>query len=305
MSGLPFPPRAFYSLQISLFHEEVSIVSPPLNTLLAHDAGFERLVNCLSPERIVDVLNCIMLEYPIIFHSKETDALVPVIESLLSLVLPFKPQTLYLPLLPEKLIDVLQLDGPYILGLPTKNYKKVKKFIHADAYIVCLSLDKGRFYCTEKAWLDSTMSRYRPKTRPAKFPESPKKKLLPVVTSLFAELLESDGEKEAVVGEIRYAFLSYFARMFKCYKEFVSQEESGYEVNHKKLEQCSPENVKNFWAQFLSTEMFKHWMLSKSSAKDVAEFYDLHLFEEIMAQKDLSIQSKKVLWCITIELLFV
>jgi hypothetical protein len=281
VSGIPYPPRSFYNLKINLFNKQLSIDSLPLNLFLSYNTRFRYFFNCLSPELIVDAINCIILEYPIIFVADNNNILSPVIESLLSLITPFKIQVVYMPLVPEGLVDVVQLNHAFVLGISKENYRKIRNCVYDEVYIAHLDLRNDNLYVKKNLWLESSMNRYKPKRRFIKFSEAPRKKLLSKITPLFNKVSQPNYTK--TMEKIKQEFLIFFAKLLK-----------GCPWGNHELKLASSEENNEFLNHFIKTNIFKHWIKSKASPKDILEAYDLFLFEQIIVEEDPSSPLRKV-----------
>jgi hypothetical protein len=73
----------------------------------------------LSVDKIVEVVEALLLEKTVIFVSQSQVAVGYVIESLISFLYPLKWEHVILPILPYDLLNLLEAPMPLIAGIPT------------------------------------------------------------------------------------------------------------------------------------------------------------------------------------------
>jgi len=88
------------------------------------------------------LLRRILLDTSNLFISKDTGKIIDCCEALKSLIFPYKYELVYIPYLPEILID--RVDAPFIfmLGIEEKMAKKAEEFIKDGTYMINLDTDK-------------------------------------------------------------------------------------------------------------------------------------------------------------------
>ena len=72
----------------------------------------------LSVDKIVEVIEALLLEKTVIFVSNSQVAVGYVIESLVSFLYPLKWDQVILPILPEELLSLLEAPMPMIAAIP-------------------------------------------------------------------------------------------------------------------------------------------------------------------------------------------
>jgi len=145
-SSIPMPPRGFHKLSIQVFDSElVEIVPPPPNALPVCDVSFYPLAACLSAENAVKAMNYIVLERSVILVSSRIEMLGPVAEALLALIFPFEYQLIYAPVLPHKLVDLLQTNCTFLVGMHRWLFDRSRRFINSSVCIV--DLDEDKVHC--------------------------------------------------------------------------------------------------------------------------------------------------------------
>eukprot|EP00941_MAST-03F_sp_MAST-3F-sp1_P000280 g280.t1 len=115
--GIPVPPHGIAQFCVTLGTLNLTFRLPPQNELPFTGVSFRPLFLLLSPESIITLFACILSERKIAMYSSYPAMLVQVLEALCSLIFPLKWESTYIPVLPEKLIDVLFAPVPFIVGM--------------------------------------------------------------------------------------------------------------------------------------------------------------------------------------------
>jgi hypothetical protein len=119
---LPVPPRGFTSVQLKLGpnFDTIEIQQPLMNQLPLLNTNFSLLPKHFSVENTIKILNAMLLEHSVLFISSELEKVTPISESILALMFPFEYQLVYIPLLPEAMIEFLSSPVPFIAGVHRK-----------------------------------------------------------------------------------------------------------------------------------------------------------------------------------------
>eukprot|EP00826_Nyctotherus_ovalis_P002607 TRINITY_DN10525_c0_g3_i2.p1 TRINITY_DN10525_c0_g3~~TRINITY_DN10525_c0_g3_i2.p1 ORF type:complete len:434 (-),score=110.77 TRINITY_DN10525_c0_g3_i2:1864-3165(-) len=119
---VPVPPRGFVSvkLQLGANFQDIEIRQPLMNQLPLLDTNFSLLTKHFSAENVIKILNAILLEHHVLFISSELENFTPISESILALMFPFEHQLVYIPMLPEAMIEFLSTPVPIIAGAHRK-----------------------------------------------------------------------------------------------------------------------------------------------------------------------------------------
>lgn len=117
------------------------------------DSDFETLVSCLDFSNILLILNAIVLDSKLMFHSKDIGKLTSCLEALCALMLPFDWHHVYVPITPDH-PDFLQMLNediimPFMFGLHTDTYQKVSKTSTGLAEVFIVDLDRNEVECPE------------------------------------------------------------------------------------------------------------------------------------------------------------
>lgn len=281
-SCIPAVPSAFYKLSFDVIDCSLEIKPPQINQLPLCDISFDPLVRHLTPEKVMNIINYLLLERPILFVSENIEVLHPVMESLLVLIFPFKYQLIYVPVLPHTMIDLLQTECPYFIGMHDSLLGKVKSSLGSKVLIV--HLEGKKMQNKRKKWLESDV-----KNITGKVVEMPNhKKLLNLITTPFSKLNAQEKLKneyrEAAIAKIREAFFGFLVGLLSKSSKFLHIVKGEYRVKPENLNRTS-EKYRNFLLSFITTEMFKYWLHSKGHPKSTTEFYNNLLFEEHLIKK--------------------
>eukprot|EP00826_Nyctotherus_ovalis_P029317 TRINITY_DN2313_c0_g1_i1.p1 TRINITY_DN2313_c0_g1~~TRINITY_DN2313_c0_g1_i1.p1 ORF type:complete len:388 (-),score=53.81 TRINITY_DN2313_c0_g1_i1:410-1573(-) len=291
--AIPAIPRAFYKLQVQVADNEMIDIVPPMpNALPMCDINFCPLARSLAPDDILKVMNYIVLEHSVLFVSSKIELLGITIQSVLALIFPFEYRLICIPLLPQKLIDILQTNCPFIIGMHRSLFDHTKRYISSTTLII--DLDNNELILQEHKWLQFSTLNYKGQVKAAELPEHEKKKLLTRITPVLTKLKASNeldtskakySERETLVSKLRDAFLLFFVSCLKAYGSFIERKNGMYKVDYKKLKQSVKEDYCLFLAQFTDTCMFRHWLCKRYNPKDHVSAYDMLFFDESVIAK--------------------
>jgi hypothetical protein len=96
----------------------------------------------LSSDNILLLLRRVLLDTSNLFISKDAGKIIDCCEAIKSLIYPYKYELVYIPYLPEILLD--RVDAPFIfmLGVEEKFTKKIDDYIKDGTYMINLDTDK-------------------------------------------------------------------------------------------------------------------------------------------------------------------
>ena len=100
------------------------------------------LFKSLSLDNVLLLLRRILLDTSNLFISKDAGKIIDCCEALKGLIFPYKYELVYIPYLPEILLD--RVDAPFIflLGIEDRFAKKVEEYIKDGTYMINLDSDK-------------------------------------------------------------------------------------------------------------------------------------------------------------------
>jgi hypothetical protein len=289
-SAIPIPPRGFYKLSVQLFdNDKLELLFPPPNTLPICDIDFLYLARSLSPDNIVKAMNYIILERHVLFISNNIETLTPVIEALLALMYPFEYQLMYLPVVPYKLIDVLQTSCPYLLGLHRSLFNKFGRYINSSVCVIDLDYDTVSW--KEVNWVEADTTLYKHQVEFAVIPKHETDKAIQRITQpllklrTLEDLDKNKEEQESLVDAIRNAFFLVFVSVFKQQDSFIKKKNGEYRISGKKLLSTVENDYKWFILQFSRTSICNYWLESKSYPGSFTKAYEHLFFDESIKAK--------------------
>ena len=106
------------------------------------DFHFDLLFQCLSPRRLLLVLECLICERRVLLLSSSNSMLTLSGQALLSLLYPFHWRYLYVPILPYSLFKYLACPTPFLMGVHSCFRKKAKEQAERDVVLVDLDHDE-------------------------------------------------------------------------------------------------------------------------------------------------------------------
>eukprot|EP01147_Barroeca_monosierra_P001889 gene1889-4983_t len=111
----PLPPPGC-TLKFQCLHPIVCH-NPQTHALPLMEYSMRRLFSLLSPENIIHLVTCLLLEKQVIIRSQDYELLVLVAECATGLMYPFMWQHTYVPILPMNALHILEAPFPYIMGV--------------------------------------------------------------------------------------------------------------------------------------------------------------------------------------------
>ena len=131
----------------------------PSNTLDAVrgcvGAHFETLMSCLDASNVLLVLNAMVLDSKLMFHSRHVERLTASLEALCALLFPFDWHHVYVPITPDHPDFLQMLDEeiimPFIFGLHSDTFERVLKTSSGLSEVFIIDLDKNQVYVPPSA----------------------------------------------------------------------------------------------------------------------------------------------------------
>ena len=125
----PLPPQGCTRVVFPVADCVFTVSRPPRNQLPMIDFSFRPLFTCLSVNNILTVFSFICAEHKICFASKYLSILTPIQEGFMSFLFPLVWQGAYIPILPAKMLDLLDAPVPMFLGVERCHIFDGKKLI--------------------------------------------------------------------------------------------------------------------------------------------------------------------------------
>jgi len=144
---VPLPPRGFYDVELQLGPSFPSLLikQPPANQLPLLDIDFCLLPQHLSIENTIKTINVILLEQNVLFVSSKPYSITCIIEIVLALMLPFEHQMVYIPLLPDSMLEFLTSPVPFVSGIDISLLPAALDAVYRGTCIVNLDNDTVSF----------------------------------------------------------------------------------------------------------------------------------------------------------------
>jgi hypothetical protein len=306
---VPVPPPGISEVHYRIATSRVVFTRPPVNNPIAFtNFPFIIIFQCIGLELIVKLVEALLLEKQVLLLSTQYSLLTIACESLLALMYPFKWQHVYIPLLPEPLLDFLSAPMPFLIGT-LKPYIQDMKTISKN--IVIVDLDSGKLLSSvsgipdlpsrQRRKLFAEMKTLEDWVRQSKVSGRAKIKNFDLAFSYASTPEETahdfaEEDPPMSISDIRHSFLKPFISILRNYKSFLlnySRKDDGnplFNISGFLLE--FPAGASEFLTPFLSTQLFDRFCEDRISGKgDVVEI--LFLDEMIIAKKNRSIFSRR------------
>ena len=281
--SVPTPPRGHLVVNYKLDQATFNFKLPPCNKLPLLDLNLDFLFSSLCLDNVLKVFTCIALEYSMVFLSANEQKLSACSYSLLSFMFPFHWSLVYVPILPDLLLDYLYSPVSYVYGLHPKLKEEI--YIRGTENLFIVDLDNNNVQSNPQAMRIS--GQYTaPETvplLPTHYGKKLRKKLHDVLNSQKkgACFLEKDCDK------IREAFFQFFVSIFRNYKKFMNfnPEHTG-SFEEQGFLKSNPENSRDFLKKFIKTQMFANFCETRLRPQNVEEHSENLLFDEHILSKD-------------------
>lgn len=128
---MPLPPPGQHALNLHLdlgLNDRVENSSltpitlqlPDARSLPLMDLDYEAPFRCLSLDNVLKIFTLLLMEERLLFISSSTSLLTEVTETILTLLFPFEWMSCYIPRLPNKLTEILDAPGSFLIGIYTE-----------------------------------------------------------------------------------------------------------------------------------------------------------------------------------------
>ena len=157
----PLPPAALHALlntpmpafncstRISLGNVSIPVSTPAANQLPHTMAGrdFLQLFQALDVSNVIMLWALMLAEQKVVLQGKQPHVLTMAAETLSALLFPFNWQHVYIPILPMRLLDILQAPVPFLIGIDEEilNFAERQQMIPDD--VVQVDLDQNAILC--------------------------------------------------------------------------------------------------------------------------------------------------------------
>lgn len=143
-------------MQYEIGHETISFFRPiDQHPPFASKDDIENLLKCLDIDSILEVFSAILLEKKMLFVSKHKALLTQVISCFMSFIFPFQWKHTLIPILPIKMIDILDAPFPYVIGVKQTGTELDNYDI--DSEVIKVDLDCSHVFIPSDDLMQSNM----------------------------------------------------------------------------------------------------------------------------------------------------
>ena len=137
--------------EVPLGNVRVAVTTPAANELPHTMAGrdFLLLFQCLDVNNVVMLWALLLAEQKVALQSRMPHVLTMAAETLSALLFPFSWQHVYIPILPERLLDILQAPVPFLIGIDEEVLALAEKYRLIPDEVVQVDLDENAVYCDQ------------------------------------------------------------------------------------------------------------------------------------------------------------
>ncbi|GFS01665.1 DENN domain-containing protein 2A-like isoform X2 [Elysia marginata] len=224
------------------------------------DVNYESPLFYLGTDRLVKVFSSMLMERRIILCSSNLSTLTQTVHALSALLYPFHWQHVYVPLLPEEMLDVVCAPMPYILGVLSAFLPQVLKMDTEQVFIV--DLDKKSIVKSQGD--ESTIL--------------PRKVQRALKTAINMCKIDSEAQNAQWL-MVAEAFLRMFIETIGHFTNHVRTQQDGNRIFQKEgfiLEMVSKE-LRQFLEWFTETQMFEVFIVDLVEKPDLLSNNDLFM----------------------------
>ena len=315
MNEVPMPPSGKAKILYSIADKELIFTRPPINRPIENvDLPFAKAFQCLGVQTTIKLFQCMLLEQQILFHSSQLSLLAAVSECMMSLMYPFAWEHVYIPVLPQALLGVLNAPMPFVIGM-SSDLLKVAIENEIPESLVIIDIDNDQIHVPQ----DSV-------SFDAPLPDKEEQKLVKALETIagpaqrnrgggdedywrtvcLANLdsaysfapspdIFDDGKADEAQDwyKLRLAFLRFFVAMLRDYGKYVTAidgkmgagSSSQKEFNADLFLGAQRESSRVFLSAFTSTQCFTKFMDDCVHENQEDPNYDVKFFNESIAEK--------------------
>eukprot|EP01135_Chromosphaera_perkinsii_P004103 Nk52_evm10s270 gene=Nk52_evmTU10s270 len=239
--------------------------------------SFDRLLGMISPETILKLLSCVMLEKQILFCSSDISALTLACEILTAFAFPFSWAHVYIPILPDQIMHILQAPMPLMIGI----HKEKLEVDSLPPEIIVVDLDNDELTAAEdllklpyEEELASNMTRAIRRHR---------------------HEAKKGGPPKSITARMRVVFLDFFVKLMQNYENYVRFPSAEDWENYKDGDEADlfdkvgflsehPPECMSFLSLFLESQSFAKFIDEKLTNTFEEEQPQINYFERLIAE---------------------
>ncbi|XP_064652222.1 DENN domain-containing protein 3-like isoform X2 [Lineus longissimus] len=141
----PVPPAGRLGLTFDLFGAKILLHPSDYPDKPVVDIPLSCVFFCFSLDTILRILSCLLTMQRIVFMSSNYALLTVISESFLSFILPFHWRFTYVPVLPDRLLELIDAPGTYILGCHSSHRDEIEQV----EGLVTVDIDNGTVHICE------------------------------------------------------------------------------------------------------------------------------------------------------------
>jgi DENN (AEX-3) domain/uDENN domain len=300
---VPLPPRGCTEIVYQILSSAIIIKVPPVNQLPLYDSNMSLLFNCLSIPTLMTVFTQLLIENNVIFLSSSKEKLCSCSYTLLSLLYPFKWSLVYVPVLPDQLIDYLYSPVKYVYGISSA--LKDDALIRSPFNACIVDLDEKKIENNDE--MVNLHYQQSFDCQKVQLPEHYSKKLIKRLNQLINpnehyakklakkinEFINPKDEPiridQAKVLAIRNYFFQFFVSIFQNYQQYLNYEKYDVTDINTYFDQegflAKNKTDKDFFKAFFSTQMFANFCDRNIRTTNTEQKFENLLFNEHIISK--------------------
>jgi len=240
--GTPLPAHGENGT-IQLGNVQVGVHIPPSNALPHTMSGrdFLLLFQSLEASSVIIVWALLLAEQKVVLQAKQPHVLTMAAETLSALLFPFHWQHVYIPILPARLLDILQAPVPFLMGIDEDVLAMAEEKGLIPDDVVQVDLDGGTIACDEQqaSLMNLPQKQYhklfkaiapycrrpadddvRKSAATSAFPMAPPPDVeLDAAQPTLAEM--SEAQVDSAIAAVKAAFLRFFVSLMAKYQDFM------------------------------------------------------------------------------------
>ncbi|KAK5966025.1 DENN domain protein [Trichostrongylus colubriformis] len=238
--------------------------------------GLAKIVERISPEITTCIIASLLGEQRILLADHTVCAVSKLVQSMEALIQPFCWPHVFIPAVPDNLIDLCHNPTPYLMGILRNNLVPIRDLITATADtenieqmdFVFIDADTGLIYPPPEPYVCNTnivVWKQQCAVRFCKRLGMPKKVSMALITGLRAALVDGTGASADL--RIENMMLIWYASLFGHYKNITCQcDWGGQQFKQRLVENQSDKVIRPYLSYLTETVMFHEWIMKRSES---------------------------------------
>ena len=280
LCNIPRPTKGLniYEFNLNENYKKIKIKEERMNKLNNIDNDLIVIFDYFSVDNFLEILKFFLYETKIVIFGSNVNHLCSFINGLISLIYPFTYPFQVSSIINQNEFEVLESISPYTIGINQKfyeNFFKDNKIDITDTNILIIDLDNKKIK-------SNTVEN---------IPNIPTNLYSNLKTKLENNLKNKNKNQENEIKEenlITYSFFSFFLSLMYNYRDYLNYDTfknykiSGLKALFKSKEfiDSYPINERDFYKNFISTQMFSDFIFKKMIPKDTDDKLEILFFDE-------------------------